>query len=228
MKADWYRTTLGEVASVYSGSGFPNNYQGKQDQPIPFYKVSDMNLVGNEREMVSENNTISENVRRSLGASLVPAGSTIFPKIGGAIATNKKRITTKACCFDNNVMGVSPKPDKIDSRFLNYFFIAHDLSEFANKAALPSIKKTTVESWEIVLPRTLTEQKRIVAILDRAIEAIELANSNAEKNLLNAKELFESELNAALSFPTDGHTAETTLGSEIELKVGFAFPPVPM
>ena len=64
----------------------------------------------------------SETVRAQLGASIFPAGNTIFPKIGGAIATNKKRLTTQNSCVDNNVMGAIPRRDKVRSDFLFYFF----------------------------------------------------------------------------------------------------------
>lgn len=109
MKKGWLRTHISDVALVQSGSGFPNKYQGQIGRKIAFYKVSDMNIAGNEREMTYENNSITEEVRRELGAFLFPKGSVIFPKIGGAIATNKKRQTTRDCCVDNNVMGVIPK-----------------------------------------------------------------------------------------------------------------------
>ena len=153
-----------------------------------------MNIVGNEREMKHENNSITHDVRRELGAFLFPKGSTIFPKIGGAIATNKKRLTTIDCCVDNNVMGVIPRSGKVDSNFLFYFFLAHDLSEFANEAHLPSIKKTVVESWPITLPAKVAEQQRIVAILDEAFADIATAKANAEKNLQKARELFNGRL----------------------------------
>ena len=192
MKNGWIKTHLSDVAAVQSGAGFPERYQGQAEREIPFYKVSDMNIAGNEREMISENNSITEKVRRELGAFLFPRGSTIFPKIGGAIATNKKRLTTRDCCVDNNVMGVIPKPGKIESDFLFYFFLGHDLSEFANEAHLPSIKKTVVEGWPIVLPAALTEQQRIVGILDEAFAGLATAKANAEKNLQNAHALFES------------------------------------
>ena len=194
MKQDWLQTNISMIATVQSGSGFPDRYQGQVGRDIPFYKVSDMNIIGNEREMCNENNSITEEVRRELGAFLFPKGSTIFPKIGGAIATNKKRLTTRDCCVDNNVMGVVPQLGKIDSQFLFYFFLAHDLSEFANEAHLPSIRKTVVESWPIALPVTLREQQRIVAILDEAFDGIATAKTHAEKNLQNARALFESHL----------------------------------
>ena len=56
------------------------------------------------------------------------------------------------------------------------------------------VPKDFIENYEIPLP-TLAEQKRIVAILDRAFAVIDKAKANAEKNLQNAKELFESYLN---------------------------------
>ena len=48
---------------------------------------------------------------------------------------------------------------------------------------------------EVPLP-PLAEQKRIVAILDEAFEGIAKATANAERNLANSEELFESQLQA--------------------------------
>jgi type I restriction enzyme S subunit len=199
MREGWYKARLGELATVQSGSGFPTKYQGEAGQAIPFYKVSDMNITGNELAMIHENNSVTEDVRKTLGAFLFPKGSVIFPKIGGAIATNKKRLTTRDCCVDNNVMGVVPLADKIDSDFLYYFLLRHDLSEFANKAHLPSIKKTVVEDWPIFLPRAISEQKRIVGVLDEALNAIAAAKANTKKNFQNARALFESHLQSVFT-----------------------------
>jgi type I restriction enzyme S subunit len=220
MRNGWIRTQVSAVAAVQSGAGFPDRYQGQGDLEIPFYKVSDMNLAGNEREMIYENNSITEEVRRDLGAFLFPKGSTIFPKIGGAIATNKKRLTTRDCCVDNNVMGVIPIPGKIESSFLFYFFLSHDLSEFANEAHLPSIKKTVVEGWPISLPARLPEQQRIASILDEAFDGIATAKANAEKNLRNARALFEGYLQSLFAKGGTGWI-HTTIGDQLTLQRGF-------
>jgi len=218
MKKGWETTQLSTVAAVQSGAGFPDRYQNQPDGDIPFYKVSDMNLAGNEREMVCENNSITEEARRELGAFLFPQGSTIFPKIGGAIATNKKRLTTRDSCVDNNVMGVIPKPGKINSEFLFYFFHGHDLSEFANEAHLPSIKKTVVEAWPISVP-PLPEQQRIVALLDEAFAGLATAKANTERNLQNARALFESQLESVFSQRGEGWV-EKNLGDLCQIKTG--------
>ena len=201
---EWHTLTLSDIATVKSGSGFPKKYQGLPNESYPFYKVSDMNLTGNEESLYFENNTISSQIRGVLKATLFPVGSIVFPKVGAAIATNKKRILTKVGCVDNNVMGVIPKKDKIDSRFLYFWFQQHNLSEFANEAALPSIKKTTVEEWPVKLPICKIEQKRIVAILDQAFADLEQTRAKTEQNLKNARELFDSYLERVFSQKGEG------------------------
>lgn len=199
MRSDWHSTKLTELATVQSGSGFPIKYQGKVKGGIPFYKVSDMNITGNEREMICENNSITEEVRRELGAFLFPVGSIIFPKIGGAIATNKKRLVTCNCCVDNNVMGVIPKVGKVDSVFLYYLFLGYNLSLFANEAHLPSIKKTVVEDWEIYVPKTLPEQQRIVAKLDSLSAETKKLEAIYQQKLADLGELKRSILQKAFN-----------------------------
>lgn len=163
----WSRVRLAEVADVASGAGFPTAYQGEKEGDFPFYKVSDMNLPGNEVHMRSHNNAISEEVRKKLRAKPFPAGSVIFPKIGAAIATNKKRVLTRPSCADNNVMAVIPREGVLLPEFLLYLFSRKNLSDFASDSNPPSIRKTEVEDWEISIP-PVDEQRRIVDILNHA------------------------------------------------------------
>jgi type I restriction enzyme S subunit len=170
---------LAEVATIDSGAGFPLQYQGAQGETFPFLKVSDMNLAGNERAIRTWNNSISEQVRAKLRAKAFPAGTLIFPKIGAAIGTNKKRQLTQPSCVDNNVMGVVPKAELLESEFLYYQFLAKNISDFASDSNPPSIRKSDVENWIVRVP-TLHEQRRIVDILSRA-EGIVRLRRDAEK-----------------------------------------------
>ncbi|MDA1014010.1 MAG: restriction endonuclease subunit S [Planctomycetota bacterium] len=59
------------------------------------------------------------------------------------------------------------------------------------------VPKEFIESYPIPYP-PVPEQRRIVGILDEAFDGIATAKANAEKNLQNARALFESHLNAVL------------------------------
>ncbi|MCB9307336.1 MAG: restriction endonuclease subunit S [Lewinellaceae bacterium] len=63
------------------------------------------------------------------------------------------------------------------------------------------VSKDFIENYIIPFPNSLSEQKRIVAILDEAFAAIDQAKANVEKNLQNARELFESYLQGVFGNP---------------------------
>jgi len=87
---------------------------------------------------------------------------------------------------------ILPK-DNIDLDYLYYNLISIDFKKYVTGAAIPHIYFKDYKS-EPFLWMPIPEQKRIVAILDKAFDAIDKAKSNAERNLKNAKELFESYL----------------------------------
>lgn len=162
-------TRLAEVADIESGAGFPLHHQGRDQEQFPFLKVSDMNLPGNERCIHRWNHSVSEVTRVDIRAKVFPPGTVIFPKVGAAIATNKKRLLNTPSCVDNNVMGAKPKPQSLVSEYLYHLFRATDLSQFASASNPPSIRKSEVENWMVRIP-PLDEQRRIVGLLDRAAE----------------------------------------------------------
>jgi type I restriction enzyme, S subunit len=69
----------------------------------------------------------------------------------------------------------------------------------------------------------LPEQQRIVALLDDAFAGLATAKANAERNLQNARALFESHLQAVFTQRGPGWV-ETTLGEVIKI-VGGSQPP---
>jgi type I restriction enzyme S subunit len=111
---NWSMLKIDEIAIIQSGTGFPPDAQGLTSGTIPFLKVSDMNLPKNSRFIEEWNNSITEEQVSKLKAKILPPGAVIFPKIGGAIATNKKRVLTIPSCFDNNVMGLKAKHGVLD------------------------------------------------------------------------------------------------------------------
>ena len=83
--------------------------------------------------------------------------------------------------------------DEIDLDYLNYSLMSVDFKKYVQGAAIPHIYFKDYKN-EPFLWMPLPEQQRIVAILDAAGAAIATAKTNAEQNLKNAKELFESYL----------------------------------
>ena len=161
--------SLGEITDVRSGWGFPNADQGMSEGAYPFYKVSDMNGRGNQLVMGSANNYIDEATARRLGVALAPAGTVIFPKIGAAVATNKKRLLSRTSAYDNNVMGLIPGAELLP-KFLFYWMQTLDLARISNDSgAVPSIRKSEMQLVRMPVPPRAA-QAEIVRILDHFVE----------------------------------------------------------
>lgn len=193
----WEWVHLYEVTKIQSGTGFPKSYQGVTNEEIPFLKVSDMNLPGNESKIRSWNNSISRTTALGIKAKIMPANTVVFPKIGAAIATNKKRMLTTPSAFDNNVMGVQVQ-ERLTPDYLYWYLQGFDLREWASSAALPSMKASTIKEHKIPLPPH-DEQKRIVAKLDALFTRIDTAIAHLQETLKLAKDLFASALDEAFS-----------------------------
>lgn len=93
--------------------------------------------------------------------------------------------------------------DEIDLDYLNYSLMSVDFKKYVQGAAIPHIYFKDYKN-EPFLWMPLPEQQRIVAILDEAFAAIAKAKANAEQNLKNAKELFESYLQGVFENKGEG------------------------
>tara|TARA_B100000315_G_scaffold237891_1_gene255128 strand:+ start:984 stop:2129 length:1146 start_codon:yes stop_codon:yes gene_type:complete len=90
-----------------------------------------------------------------------------------------------------------------DIQFINYFLNYIDFEKYRTGSTIPHIYYKDYKSEPFPLVN-IEEQKRIVAKLDECFEAIDKARANVEKNLNNAKELFQSQLNQIFSQKGDG------------------------
>jgi type I restriction enzyme S subunit len=123
-------------------------------------------------------------------------------------------------CFENGKLGIAAglsngigfgssefivfRPcANLDKEYLYYYLSRADFrSEGAVRmggaVGQQRVPKEFIETYPILLP-PVPEQRRIVAILDKAFAAIATAKANAEKNLQNARALFESHLHAVFA-----------------------------
>ena len=181
---------LDSLGSWAQGCGFPVAEQGYKDRPILFSKVSDMNLPGNEREIKTTNNTIDEKAAKRLRIKVHPEGTVIFPKIGGAIATNKRRILTRPTAIDNNCSGIIPN-ETCSTEWLYLVLSGIDFAQYQTGTSVPAVNQGALGKIPVALP-PLAEQKRIVAKVEElmalidALEAQQAAADQAATHLLDA------------------------------------------
>jgi type I restriction enzyme S subunit len=105
-----------------------------------------------------------------------------------------------------NSILIRPQEKFSSSEYLYFYFLSKygkkQINEISTGAAQKKFNKTSFREIEINLP-SLHEQQRIVTILSEAFAAIDKAKANAEQNLKNAKELFESYLQCMVLNPTN-------------------------
>ena len=171
----WKNERLSKLGTFFSGSGFPLAFQGHQSGHYPFFKVSDLGSRENETILRCANHWISEDARRTIGASKIPARSVVFAKIGAAIFLERKRILSQESCLDNNMMAFCLTASIACERFIYYLFLRMQLGKLASTTALPSLSSREIGATIVSLP-PVKEQHAITDVLsdiDYEIAALE-------------------------------------------------------
>ena len=182
------KVKIGDVCTLKSGTSLKDNVLNDTDG-IPYIKVLDMNSVGNEKYIITANSYADESIGTKM---LFPKGTILFPKRGGAIGTNKKRIANRVVCADLNTMGVIPS-EKIRPLFLYYYFQNIDFGTLYNGSSVPQINNTDIAPMEIEL-LSLDEQDEAIAVLEKIDSIIRKRKTELKKldDLIKARfvELF--------------------------------------
>ena len=164
----WEAKKLGDLGAFKSGVGFPETEQGGTTG-VPFYKVSDMNIHGNEAVMTTANNYVTDEQVVRLKLKPINTHAVIFAKVGAAIFLERKR-QAKDFLLDNNMMAFIPG-DRIGKEYLGHLFSVLRLSKFAQVGALPSYSGSDLATIKLSLP-ALSEQRKIAAFLSAVDEKI--------------------------------------------------------
>lgn len=172
--------TLKDVCILKSGDSSANRLP---DGKVPYVKVGDMNLLENKQGILTSSKFVNIGNKTKL---LFPIGTTIFPKRGGAILTNKKRLTKVQICCDLNIMGAIPQ--NIHPLYLYFFFLEKDFSELVDGSTVPQINNTDIYPLKIQVP-PLALQEEFASKVE-AIEAQKVkvdAEISELQNLLDAR-----------------------------------------
>jgi type I restriction enzyme S subunit len=111
---------------------------------------------------------------------------------------------------NNHAHVIRPHRDTVLDKWIVYYLNHTDLTPFVTGLTVPKLNQGKLREIPIPLP-PISEQKRIVAILDEAFEGIDRTIANTKKNLANARELFESYLNSQLIAVASSDPTQTLL-----------------
>ncbi len=194
MKKGWEIKKLGEVCDFFDDG----NWIEKKDQSEEGIRLIQTGNIGNGvfKNRKDKARYISEDTFNKLKCTEIFKNDCLVSRLPDPVGRaciipniNERMITAVDCTI------IRFKPKTINSKYFVYYSLSQDyLKSIYSKvtgATRQRISRKNLATIQIPIP-PLPEQKRIVSILDRAFEAIDKAKANAEQNLKNAKELFES------------------------------------
>ena len=204
---NWEKKKLGEVCIVERGSS-PRpieKYQTDSPDGVNWIKIGD--TKGVDKYIVSTREKITKE----------GAEKSRYVKEGDFILSNSmsfgKPYIMKTDGYIHDGWFVFRLPDYIDKDYFYHLLTSPNVQEQIQSlgagAIVKNISGDLVKRVDVTYPKSLPEQQRIVAILDEAFAAIAKAKANAEQNLKNAKELFESYLQGV--FEKKGKMSESGL-----------------
>jgi len=204
----WEVKKLGEVCEFFNGKAHE-----KQIDKNGKYIVVNSKFISSNGKVLKKTNT-----------QLFPLSKDDIVFVMSDVPNGK----ALAKCFlitENNIYTLNQRIGLIRSKIFDVKYLFYHLNRhryllsFDNGENQTNLRKKDILNCPLIIP-PLSEQKKIVSILDKIFEAIKKAKANAEQNLQNAKELFQSKLQEIFE---NGEWEEKKLGEVCDLQNGFAF-----
>jgi type I restriction enzyme S subunit len=180
MKKGWETKTLGELCDVLDSKRKPITKRDRNAGEYPYYGATGVldhvagYLFDEPLVLVGED-----------GAKWASGENTAFA-VEGKIWVN------------NHAHVLRPHRNTLLDNWLIYHLNHTDLTEFVSGLTVPKLNQGSLREIPVPVP-PLAEQQRIVGLLDEAFEGLATAKANAEKNLQNARALFESHLQSVFT-----------------------------
>jgi type I restriction enzyme S subunit len=214
----WRWAPLTSLARMESGHTPSRRHPEYWGGDVPWISLADAKIYHGKDIIETIEATNDLGIENS-SARVLPQGTVCLSRtasVGYVVVMDKPMATSQD--FVNWVCG-----GELDPHFLKYLFLSEgdDLLRFASGAVHQTIYFPEAKAFHVCLPSP-AEQRRIVGVLDEAFAGLETLRANAEKNLQNARALFESQRDSALG-GSDGIWQETFVGRETEILPGFAF-----
>lgn len=173
MKKGWEIKTLGEICEVLDSKRKPITKRDRTAGEYPYYGATGILDYVHEYIFDEKLVLIGED-----GAKWESGEWTAF------IAEGKYWV-------NNHAHVIRPNRKIVLDNWIVYFLYFSDLHKYVTGLTVPKLNQEKMRSITLPIP-PLPEQQRIVSVLDEAFASIAQAKSNAERNLVNARELFEA------------------------------------
>ena len=202
MKKGWKTEPLGELCDIRNGSTPSKGNAAFWDGgTIPWFTIDDMREQG--REISSTRQKITKSALSETSVKLLPEDSVLLCCTAsvGEFAITRIPLTTNQQ-FNGLVV---KNRNQLDPNFLFHYAstLKDELLGLSGKTTIDFIPISRLRDVAVPLP-PLAEQQRIVGLLDEAFEGLATAKANAEKNLQNARALFESHLQSVFTQRGEG------------------------
>jgi len=198
----WCWATVEQIGRIESGqtpNGIVDALVAEGD--IPWFRVGDMNTSGNEKFMTQCGSWLKTVDAEQMKIHVRPAGTILFPKRGGAIATNKKRRLKYPSAYDLNTMGVVP--DESVAEYLWLWFAQVDLATLSDGSNVPQINHSDISPLCVPVP-PIAEQKRIITAVDDLVSVADATRSTVDLSHTRAVRLRQ----AILKWAFEGKLAD--------------------
>jgi type I restriction enzyme S subunit len=212
MKNGWQTKKLGEVCS-FLNRGISPKYLEERG-----ICVLNQRCIRDHRVSYEPSRRHDVQAKKVGADRLVKAGDVLVNSTGegtlGRVAQLRED-PPEPTTVDSHVTIVRPKAGRFYPEFFGYMLVViEDAIKEAGEGCggqTELARSVLAERFSVHYPESLPEQQRIVGILDEAFDGIATAKANSEKNLQNARALFESHLNSVFTHRGEGWV-ETSLG----------------
>ena len=191
MKVGWQTKSLGDLCDVIAGQSPEGKYYNADGIGLPFYQGK---KDFGEKFLKAPTTWTSETTKTARKDDILMS---VRAPVGPINFANE------TICIGRGLAAIRCS-EQLDRDYL-FYQLLHLQPEIAGRegAVFASINKTEISELSIAVA-PMSEQKRIVAILDTAFAQIATAKANAEMNLQNARALFESYLNKVFTERDEG------------------------
>ena len=168
----WPMVKLGEVASIGSGDGAPQDEAAFCDGTVPFFRTSDVGAVHISGNLKDARDLLDETTVHQRRMTIWPPKTMLFPKSGASTFLNHRVMLGCSGCVSSHLATIVAKPDTSLPEYLFHLLCRVDAKSLTEDQNYPSLRLGDIGNIEIPLP-PLAEQERIVAELEGYRKVIE-------------------------------------------------------